>query len=159
MRQIHKDRLQKLANFLRTVKVSKFDLSDIVDIDYHWSDGKAKLNKQINSLKEPETPACGATACAVGYMPVVFPRSLEYEVDGYGFANIAPKDKKYYKGGWSYAQEFLGLDNITMDYLFQPTSYHKDHRGPKSVARRIEQLIKNDGKVSKQTAKRYGLTL
>jgi hypothetical protein len=129
MTKREKERLLKLAGFIKKVKPKLFDLYSIIGYESASGPDFEGLKKQIHT--------CGTTACAVGYVPVVFPRSYKYDKTS-EIVCIKDATNDY----WPSIGKFFGLDKLEMDYLFQTTDYPYDNRGPKDVAKRIEHFVK-----------------
>lgn len=144
MKKIYKDRLLKLADFLyNNVSTKNFDLATFTNYsDYNKYVEKDNFEiipeKLCKGLKSKD---CGTTACAIGWSPVVFGRSLTYDVNG----------DPVVKSDGSPAENFFGCeDELVFDYLFQESSYRDGHNGPKSVANRIRKFVETDGKIPKK---------
>lgn len=141
MKKIYKERLLKLADFLyNNVSTKNFDLATFTAYDYtKYTKGyryDLVPEKLCKGLKNKD---CGTTACALGWSPVVFSRSLTYNDIG---------DPVLRSNGDS-ADVFFGCkDDSLFDYLFQKSSYRQGHNGPKSVANRIRKFVE-DGKIPK----------
>lgn len=140
MKKVYKERLLKLADFLyNNVSTKNFDLGTFTNYQQYdkyvpkYSYGIIP-EKLCKGLKNKD---CGTTACALGWSPVVFSRSLTYNSLG---------DPVLRSNGNS-ADEFFGCkDDGLFDYLFQKSSYRQGHNGPKSVAKRIRKFVE-DGKI------------
>jgi len=117
MNKVQKARLQKLADFIRTVPKKHFDLNYYI-IGYPQDIFELK---KTNFKKE-----CGTTACAVGWMPTIFKK-----FSGMDF-------------GWPEETEieaFFGINTDEYSYLFIPDKYPYGRRGKVSVANRIENFL------------------
>lgn len=144
---VHEKRLLKLAAFLRErVPRKKFDFNHIMR--------EGANPPQVAILK---TEDCGTTGCAVGWMPVCFPRDFAW--NPWVGNQLEVVNKKTHKDDLDAAQEWFGLTlNETM-YLFYPEGYYEvyDSDGvlfkqihnnlgedatPKQVARHIERFVK-----------------
>ena len=146
MERKFKDRLLKLAKFLRTLRGSKkFNLEVLVDNEDFKEDEFVALPKPSKKYANPKENFCGTAACAVGWCPVVFPKDCEYILDDLGAVSYV-KDKNSSRLDFSWAEHFFNLTYGEAEYLFMPENYPYDHKGPVSVARRIEKFVK-DGKV------------
>lgn len=104
MKKLHKDRLLKLAAFLRTVPIKQFDMGWWVEAD------KKGHNHEHASLK------CGTTACALGWATAVFPQ-LYYDVET---SSILIKNHEYdnYELNEETAKVFFGLTEDGFEDLF-----------------------------------------
>lgn len=122
MKKIYKDRLLKLAKFLREeVPDSEFDLSCYVtwNADLPESkDGRAHMAHN-----------CGETACALGWATCLWPDNFWFTGNG------TVRDLR-----WNISpQGFFDIDYQEWDYLFGP-----DHeRTPKQEAKIIERFARN----------------
>ncbi len=131
---MQKAKLLKLAAFLRTVKPRRFNLKN-------WA-SKADFAKH----------ECGSTACGLGFATVCFPRSnlrlrtdQSYDKSDMTVLEYITKDAIY--KDWDAAQAFFNINNEQAQYLFWEDSYKVGRRGPKSVAKRIEDFVANAGKI------------
>ena len=137
MNQIQAGRMLTLAYFLKTqVKPQNFDMQELVYVDYE--------DYEQLRLKKPE---CGAAACAMGYMPVVFPRQWVWAHHG-GVCRIdealpANSPSVWLAGlRWAEAAEkFFGIDEYEVDYLFGPD----EQRTPKQEAEILERFVESKG--------------
>lgn len=134
-----KERLLKHADNIENVRQSNFDLSVVT-----YGNVK-KINKNVCTKY-----TCGAVACAIGYLPIFFPRIFKYEEIGF-FKDIAVVNRKNKKADFEAVAAFFDISNDDAYYLFDPTSYPKDKRGPKSVARRMRDFANRHGKVNHDT--------
>jgi hypothetical protein len=129
---IEKKRLLKLANFLENeITDDRFDLSNIA----------------ISSTGElPSKKSCGTTACAIGYMPCVFPKYCKYSNYKYDKEYLTVSGKGQYSdlSNFLFAQCFLGITQAESSYLFEPYSYGVK-KGRKTVAKRIRKFVEANG--------------
>lgn len=142
-------RLLKLANFLLNLNPKKFDLNEVIASDIKMQDNPSEI------LNE-----CGTVGCAVGWCPSVFPKLVGIKY----YCSVGPSwgeqnqlyrvfDKKHpdaieYD---RFASVFFGITESEAEYLFYPFAYHKSKRGPKSVANRILNFVKNKGRIRRNT--------
>ena len=153
MKKIYKDRLLKLAMFLEKLPPRKFNLESFTTIE-----GPLPSQDLIKDF------SCGTTGCAVGWCPVVFPKFCKYSSpvkdynDKLTCAIIAKNNPNNYidnqrvtNSSFAWASGFFGINKSYCDYLFLPFHYRKGHRGPKSVASRIRDLVVKNGKVNEET--------
>ncbi len=128
MRQNKLNRLRQLGNFLMNLPPKKFNLG-------YWK-----------NLYEHGANKCGMTACAIGWDCALHPRSkLKLQVDVWGGA------KEFYPEFKNFTYEdaiknFYGMTSEEVNYIFMPDKYPKDHRGPKSVGRRILKFVEKKEK-------------
>lgn len=128
MKYWHKNRLLKLVKLLRTKKVANhFNLRI-------WMEKKF-LDKKIR--KE-----CGATACAVGWACTI-PSFKKAGLKIYD--NIRGYNEPLFRNflGFDATAEFFGIDRNDATHLFHPDSYPILQSGPKDVANRIIEFLKN----------------
>ena len=131
MNSIGKRRLLKLANFLDTVPVRKFDMDYFVI--------KNNQPDKILPLKD-----CGTVACALGYAATCIP---EFQRAG---LTVEPRDNGWplydkngnYEIGYEAGEVFFNLNGDESKELFDPFYYREGHKGPRSVARKIRALVK-----------------
>lgn len=114
MKKLHKDRLLKLANHLKTGKLGhkKFDFS-VINVDPEKDD-------------RGEEYKCGTLGCALGECPIVFPRQWGFKRYKYGGVDPVlknPTDREYF-GSQSFrdSEDFFGIDEEQSEHLFQPES-------------------------------------
>lgn len=156
MNAVQKRRLLKLSEFLYCLPAQKFDLDVIVrpglvssGEKYTDCDGEVcdVMNDVFPNNKNIKQKDCGAAACAIGYCPVVFPRSAKYDTDESVIFNVGHNDGDNFYG----AELFFGLTTSQANYLFLSESYHDSKRGPKSVAARIRSFVDRDGYIRPNT--------
>lgn len=130
MKQIYKDRLLKLANFLETLHPKKFDLSVFV------IEPASKISKEYATNK---VKPCGTAACAIGWCPVVFPRSCYYNTND---DIVLKKNPKF--SNFGFAEIFFNLTENESRRLFSSCEYYNfNNITPKRVAKRIRKLVKD----------------
>lgn len=140
MKSFHKKRLLKLANFLESVPRKKFDLGVVM----------------VSGNIEQVEAKCPTAACACGYCPTVFPRSVTYKHTDTDFWGNSERKLKFDvtlkddpNGNYvSMARKMFGLNYEEVEYLFHPFQYPADRQGPKSVAKRIKHFVENNGDVN-----------
>ncbi len=131
-------RLLKLARFLQErVPDEMFDYSDVC-----W------MPEQIlpqDALKHP----CGTTACALGFLPVVFPRSLKYVLSNSGkYAGITLTNNQTGATWHSFkaAAQFFGISDYHANYLFDPSDNNLGMDASRqTVAAHIEDFVVEQG--------------
>lgn len=135
---MEKDKLLKLADFLDTVPTELFNLQWVQD---NWP----RANDKEDFLKKwyDKDVECGATACAIGWLPVVLPEDAYYEEK----CSNAVRLHNFYSESMSYDDKAMAVFDITRaeaDYLFNPGCYDdKDMRNPKVVANRIRRVVES----------------
>lgn len=161
MKKIFKDRLLKMADFLETqVSPKNFNLREFVTTKDGCSSLPANQKVNLNKPKLDPKNECGYAACAIGWMPAIFPKSFKWFKIFYTANDLLVRrtyiDNNHYDGcdTWTDAKLFLGLSGEPcrrnqLTYLFSDSSYHPSRRGPKSVAARIRQFVNKDGFVPK----------
>jgi hypothetical protein len=142
MKKLHKDRLLKLAKFLREkVPDEHFDLDSFINTgDYSYD----RHLKDLPEIAKGKQRGCGTTACAVGWCPAVFPRYWEWQTEMYSEYGVRLKDSAH-SSPFGDAEEFFDLSSTECNYLFDPYYYPERRIGKEEVARRIEQFVKRDG--------------
>lgn len=129
----------KLADFLDNLPPAKFDLSCIVNVD-------DETNQQLTKSYAFKEGACESVGCAIGWCPVVFPRSCQYYDNMY----VVSKENRSIMD-FDFATNHFSISMDQANYLFMPNAYHHSKRGPKSVASRIRSFVKNNGVVKTDT--------
>ncbi len=131
--QVHRNRLMKLAKYIRKVPHKNFDMG-VVYRSWDFRDPPVEL--LINHT-------CGTAACALGYTPVIFPELVTY------IGNHIVH-RRTGKGGMDVPGPLFAIDDDTIDWLFTPEAYRSNSRiTPKRVARRLEYYAKH-GKINKK---------
>jgi len=138
-------RLLKLADFLDTLDARLFNLDSFINA--HDSKYKPEFVEEALEKKDAQ---CGATACALGWCPSVFPRLVEWvEADwDVNELEVALKNKEdsygkkiteFAVGDW-----LFDLNDKYTAYLFDSTYYPegKRHQTAKKVAARIREFVK-----------------
>ncbi len=107
MKQIHIDRLLKLADHLEYGQLGHkvFDF-DSYNLDEHGKPCQAR--------------SCGYAGCAIGECPVVFPE--EWSFNDYGYPRLNGH-------GASSAEIFFGISEDAFDHLFIPTGQSTERFG------------------------------
>ena len=147
MKRVYKERLLKLANFLRNLPNKKFDLATFVKAE----------EGDYGELRLPELDSdCKSTGCAIGWCPTVFPRNCKYILRNNVFGEeeviVVPANDEGDADYWTFALNFFGLsEESDAYYLFTPQAYRSGHRGPKSVANRIIDFVHKNGNVNHDT--------
>lgn len=101
------DRLIKLADFLETVNDKHFDLDYIVINSEDLCEVKKDVTKQYD---------CGFAACAIGWMPAVFPRDCKWQ-DSTVLGRSGSED-------FVFAAEFFEINEHQASFLFDPYYYN-----------------------------------
>lgn len=128
MRAHHVQRLLKLADFLDTLPREKFDFSVITCVD-----GLPLLDALKAGKKR-----CGTVACAVGWMPAVFPRAFKWTDCG----AVLPRSSQADGMNLDAAGRFFGLDYADTVGLFSPEDSGLGYSAtPKQVARHIRRFV------------------
>lgn len=138
---MHKDRLEKLASFLDVLPDEKFDFGTVVS-----ENGEPMLK----ALKLGAV-YCGTVACAIGWMPAVFPRSIAWRKrrSWDSTLNVAFK-KRRTKINFEVAEEWFDLTSDQAEVLFAPYSSGyglkplSPSATPKTVARRIRTFMQHE---------------
>lgn len=113
---MNKQRMQELANFLKTVKDNKFSLSEFISTHGYDAVGDTK-----GQLKDVD---CKTTACAVGWFPLVWPNVFAFEN-----TEVIRKDNGHLNlpDKWTYSKKvslnWLDLTVEEWDMLFLSSSY------------------------------------
>jgi hypothetical protein len=148
MKKLFKDRLLKMADFLDTVPPKHFCLDVITGITNHNISSKEhnrliEASEVVTDLKEikknMKPHKCGSAACAIGWLPAMFPRSFEWRPNS---GDVILRNNLLVN--FSAAEHFLGLTGHQCCLLFIPEYYPRDHRGPKSVAKKIRKFVETN---------------
>ena len=138
MNAIHAKRLRKLADFLHTMPKEKFDFGTI---------GLQHGLPPLDALKAGHT-RCGTVACAIGWMPAVFPRVCKWSAPTYFHRWLSVLSKKHKRvRDFALAERFFGLSADEALYLFQPDHEFEGQRGlssaasPERVAQHIRRFV------------------
>lgn len=134
MNSIHKDRLLKLAEFLKDIPEKHFDMNVISKGRYYEKELEDDF-KYIHKTKR-EKYDCDSAACAIGWSPICFPQELKYYWDSHvnqnGIRYINDEKQKQccenrtdsgIITSWKIAEDFFGLNEYEADYLFSPEEY------------------------------------
>lgn len=140
---MNRERLLKMADFLEGLPTALFDLNQ-------WlrACGAPEWDKMAK-LEE-----CGTTACVVGWMPRIFPNELSYKKDGlcetftgdtiaHAPCDLINEFEDRDDDGWEDVQDFLGIREDQFEFLFLPTSYPQNQRGPRDAAARLRWIVDN----------------
>ena len=119
-----------MAEFLEALPPKKFNLKIFIE-----------AQNKITPDKGLKEPTCGTTACMLGYIPCVFPRNFVYNKDTvFGeYIEVDPREP-----GGEHIDDFLGFDQdnyFLLNYVTMHDYYPKTKRGPKSVAKRIRDMV------------------
>lgn len=133
-------RLMKLADYLRTIPRSAFNMG------YWLAEPKTKA--------EGEKPGeCGFAGCAVGWAAHsgLF-RGLKLSQNTTKATPLyRPPGRRSYLRTDKAIERLFDLDNMQVKHLFYPMSYsgepHFMRPTPKAVGQRIRQLIRNEGRI------------
>lgn len=106
------DRLLTLAAFLDNLPEEKFNFAIIAE-----ERGKPMLE----ALAAGHT-RCGTVACAIGWLPAVFPADFKW-TDAYYKSRSVTRDGSI---DFSAAEEFFDLTVYQAEYLFMPGRYNDD---------------------------------
>lgn len=155
MRTYRPDLLNALANYLKKLPATDFDLRHFVgkkDQIFQADPEMAKKLKGNPNLKEIRS--CGATACALGHAPSV-PELAQAGLKVVVY-NPTKEDKENwddtvrlqvtYKGETDFyaATKLFGIPMELAEHFFDPENYKDDElNDPKIVARRIHEFISN----------------
>lgn len=139
MKKVFKERLLKLASFLRELPKENFDLEIIMHSD-----------EQLDNCSAQKALSCNTVACAMGWCPTIFPRSFRWGkfVKGYlegnkVYARVVLKNKPKIHN-FDAASSFFGISRKESNFLFDPWYYDSGKKGAKAVARRIEAFVNGD---------------
>ncbi len=128
---MNKARLQKWANGLRKVNPNNFNI-------------RAWVNGEYDELELVQEHACGTTACAAGYLPLIFPRSWKINETKYPVLKAA----EYEEAGQGHHPDealthWFEISYYQAGQIIYESKYDKPPRDitPSDVADRIEEII------------------
>lgn len=130
MADIRTDRLLVLAEFLDKLPVEKFNFAIIAD-----QHGKPMME----ALAAGKT-RCGTTACAIGWLPAVFPNEFEWKQVGSRVDVLCVERDN--RTDFSAAEEFFNILPYQAEWLFIPgASPLEDDATPQQVAEHIRGFV------------------
>lgn len=122
MQSKHRGRLLKLASFLEKLPPESFNIKNWV-------------------TKMPDENGCGTVACAIGWCPVVFPRSgIRYEKSRYSTSDIVRFQNRDLIPVFG-AEDFFGLNYEEVVSLFFQMGYNKPNPLAQEVAAKIRDFV------------------
>lgn len=135
MKYFHKNRLLKLAAFLDKLPKAKFNFGLLVN----------EAGKPMLEALAAGKHACGSVACAIGWMPAVFPRQVKWDSkeNPQGIELIVRRESVPFRS----AAQFFGISNDDARYLFNPGGSEDqateldDDATPKQVAKHIRKFV------------------
>lgn len=137
---MNKERLIKMAEFLEKLPEHKFDFSSYVHLG---------SKSPSEALANPEEH-CGTTACAIGWLPAMFPESFKWVGENIGSWGNDMLPVLIENDMWSEGdiRGFLGINFTAYDFLFIPDSSPLDKDADaKQVARQIREFVSTNGQV------------
>lgn len=137
---MNKERLIKMAEFLEKLPEHKFDFSSYVHLG---------SKSPSEALANPEEH-CGTTACAIGWLPAMFPESFKWVGENIGSWGNYMLPVLIENDMWSEGdiRGFLGINFNQYDFLFVPDSSPLDKDADaKQVAKQIREFVSTDGEV------------
>lgn len=130
------ERLLKMATFLEALPPHMFCFKEYV---------KLGTKSPLEALADPEG-RCGTTACAVGWMPAVFPAEIKWVLDTSWRGGLIPTmvDQSVFD---AYTiREFLNLTVMEYDFLFIPDeSLLSNNATAVQVAAQIREFVAGSG--------------
>lgn len=149
---MNEERLLKMAEFLEALPPHKFDFSNYV----HIGD-----KSPAAALAAPDEH-CGTTACAVGWMPAVFPETFEWTnvTSTWDRTPLLPhpigSTSWYWPEVESVIKDFLDLEDVQYNFLFIPGDSPLDNlASARAVARQIREFIADGGEIAEEWRNRY----
>ena len=141
MNKLGAQRLTKLAEFLKTVHPSKFNIAS-------WVTGP---NPELMADEPTKEGECGTTACAAGWLPLLYPKSWEW-TRTVAYSSSERRSLSYLGGNPSAMylatslEHFFSLKPKQVYNIFYGQSYpHSTEVTPNKVVRRIRALLKTEG--------------
>lgn len=140
MKAVYVNRLLKLAVFLDKLPKAKFDFSTITSL------GQKPMMEALKAGRH----RCGTTACAIGWMPAIFPRQVCWvgEDRPYGDLNVGLRSagaaRRVGKArNFAVAQRFFGISYEEALHLFNPGDISLRYDAtPKQVAKHIRRFVR-----------------
>ena len=105
MNKLHRQRLLKLANHLLKGKLGH----DVFNFTCY--------NANIDSSPLAKRRECGSCGCAIGEMPIVWPKFW-----GFDYHVVVNKKIKVFR--WEHQKEWFGITYTDYDFLFCPVSHY-----------------------------------
>lgn len=125
----HADELLRLARGLPTVKHEDFDIDC-------W---------HCNVLEGEDLYHCGTVACAIGWLPKIVPETeITLKVDP-NFPTLGLEPRYGYYKGFEAVEKYFNLPNDVVMEVFTTSGYASSDPRPSTVARRILNLLKENG--------------
>lgn len=143
MKAMYVKRLLKLADFLQQLPPQKFNFSSFTQ----------RGDKPMLEALEARRSNCGTTACAIGWMPAVFPRTVCWiGVDKPGYElQVALRDGARKRDpfwgtrerlkNFDVAERFFGLSRKEVHTLFNPDE-NSDSLSSNATAKQVAAHIK-----------------
>ena len=142
MKQIYKDRFGQLADFLVRLPVHHFTLEYLVYDREKELIRQDLKNKLIQIGKNTKQQSCGAVGCAVGWLPAVFPKIFEWDIDSFGIDLVYKKNQgDPHETSVACARSFFDITPKEAGYLFLQTNYKIPSKA--KVISRIRAFVKN----------------
>lgn len=82
--------------------------------------GHKKFNFQVWHENHGSKNFCGTAGCAVGEIPVIWPRAAGFTWDEYWGGEVVGKGALEGLSGIDFAAEFFGIDDVDSECLFAP---------------------------------------
>lgn len=138
--RMNAERLLKMAGFLEALPAHKFDFGMYVTLG---------TKTPAEALADPEGH-CGTTACAVGWMPAIFPDAYKWGVIRDELMPV-PIDLRFISNNWYRIEDtiraFLGLLDSEYQFLFIPDSSPLGNEASAvAVAQQIREFVATDGR-------------
>lgn len=142
-------RLLKLADFLQTLPRQKFDFSQIAH------QGEKPMMQALKARKE----SCGSVACAIGWMPAVWPKLLLWAPNSPNSCELSVLMRGDNTGDTNFdiAQRFFNIDYDESMALFYPgwrVNTPDYNATPEQVAAHIRRFVKAKQKANAAEAAR-----
>lgn len=140
---MNKERLLKMAGFLEALPPHKFDFDTYVRVG---------RKHPAEALAAPEEH-CGTTACAVGWMPAIFPDEFEWKALSLPWStDVLPSPIGSSCVSWRYVEveirNFLDITTWQYDFLFVPDSSRLNADASAiEVAQHIREFVNTNGEV------------
>lgn len=128
-------RLLKLADFLDTLPLAKFDFGVIAQQE----------GKPMRAALRAGKTRCGTVGCAIGWMPAVFPRGLRWDERRYkSYPDVVLRSDPDCID-FAAAATWFGITRSAAEQLFTPGAGYSglpENATPKQVARHIRKWVR-----------------
>lgn len=139
---MNRRRLLKLATFLDTIPLKKFNFDIIASVG----------EKPMMEALKAGNRKCGTVGCAIGWLPAAFPRSFKWDDPGTVYPHVR-LTRDGIVADFEAAALFFGISRDDASWLFVPNNWsdrYERHNGlagsasPRAVAAHIRKFVKGE---------------